>query len=518
MNVNIKYAYLPYYLKIYAGNNIVSYQRYWTAIVDAVAVATFTPKAGKIYRTYIPVVDENGVQISVSSDEEVAYWEGLTKDSQGVAVEYKVINNLVYKVNTVGQDYAHDENNNIVYNVSYNTDLEVVKAAIAQAQIDADLNSADFTVTVNPATGVDMEADVVTANRGDTVTVTYTTENDVTVTDVVVTYTENGQTWSVSAVATDTEGEVTFVMPAADVQVTAVKESTNPAATVYTYAATVADTDTATVSIVGDPTALEVGKKATFTVTPELGFALKSVVVKDANDATVATTVSDGVYSFTMPETDVTITVTTEALDFYIVDVAVDVLIADEDVISLVSFRKMDTTEPGWVPNAYEVVIGKDKFVAAGGRNVIVMTPDFTNGNVTGTVTTIAALADSGKGLFFTKYVPAASGSSMSLLTVIGEICNADGGIGGQPVGPVDQTTKVYLASGKSVITMDETGNYYYVTSITSAVDFETKTTQVGAISVRYNTYVEAVYAAVLSPVLTDGGTYYIDENNVVVG
>ena len=65
---------------------------------------------------------------------------------------------------------------------------------------------------------------------------------------------------------------------------------------------------------------------------------------------------------------------------------------------------------------------------------------------------------------------------------------------------------------------MDETGNYYYVTSITSAVDFETKTTQVGAISVRYNTYVEAVYAAVLSPVLTDGGTYYIDSNNIVVG
>lgn len=81
----------------------------------------------------------------------------------------------------------------------------------------------------------------------------------------------------------------------------------------------------------------------------------------------------------------------------------------------------------------------------------------------------------------------------------------------------VVQTTKVYLASGKSVITMDETGNYYYVTSTTSAVDFETKTVQIGAISVRYNTYVEAVYAATLKPVLTDGGTYFVDSDNIVV-
>ena len=146
------------------------------------------------------------------------------------------------------------------------------------------------------------------------------------------------------------------------------------------------------------------------------------------------------------------------------------------------------------------------------------MTPDFATGNVTGTVTTIAGLADAGKGLFYTKYVVTESGTSMNLFTVIGEICNADGGIGGgQVVQPGIQTTKVYLASGKSVITMDETGNYYYVTSTTSAVDFETKTVQIGAISVRYNTYVEAVYAATLKPVLTDGGTYFVDSENIVV-
>ena len=88
---------------------------------------------------------------------------------------------------------------------------------------------------------------------------------------------------------------------------------------------------------------------------------------------------------------------------------------------------------------------------------------------------------------------------------------------GGQVVQPGVQTTKVYLASGKSVITMDETGNYYYVTSTTSAVDFETKTVQIGAISVRYNTYVEAVYAATLKPVLKDSGTYFVDSDNIVV-
>jgi hypothetical protein len=523
MNVNIRYAYLPYYLKIYAGNNIASYERYWTAVVDAVAVATFTPKAGKVYRTYIPVVDENGVQISVEEDTEVAYWESLTVDSQGVAVEYKVINNLVYKVNTVGQNYEYDANNNIVYEVEYNTDLAVVEAAIAAAQAEAAANAADYTVTVVPTSGAKVTSDVVTANRGDTVTITVALDDPTNdeVLAVGVGYTENGQTWTVMAEEGETEGTYTFVMPDADVVVEALVISNNPG-TIYTYAATVADTDTAYVTIVGDPDALEVGTKVSFKVEAEIGFTVTSVVVTDADDATVATTVSNGVYSFTMPETDVTITVETEALDFYIVEVEVDVLIPDEDVISLVSFRKMDSSEEGWIPNAYAVTIGKDTYVAAGNRNVIVMTPDFVTGNVTGTVTTIAGLADSGKGLFFTKSVPAVSGRSMTLLTVIGEICNADGGLSTGPVDPGVQTTKVYLASGKSVITMDETGNYYYVTSIASAVtvgsDDKPTTTQVGAISVRYNTYVEAVYASVLKPVLTDGGTYYIDNNNIVVG
>jgi len=521
MNVNIKYAYLPYYLKIYAGNNIASYERRWTAVVDAVAVATFTPKAGKVYRTYIPVVDENGVQIAVSSDSEVTYWESLTVDSQGVPVEYKVINNLVYKVNTVGQDYERDDNGDIVYTVDYNTNLNAVKAAIEAGQVEADLNSADFKVTVATVTGAEVAADKVTANKGDTVTVTVELEDTVygVVDDVVVQYTENDQTWSVSAKAGETAGTYTFVMPAADVKVTAAVSSTNqqPAA-VYTYAATIADTTTATVAVEGDKTALEVGSTVTFTVTPNTGYAVESVVITDANDNSVAKSVSGNVYSFTMPASPVTITVTTTAQSFYVTNVAVDVLIPDDEVVSLISFRQMEQGETGWIPGGYEVTVDGKSYVAAGTRNVIVMTPDFTTGNVTGTVTTIAGLAEAGKGLFYTKYVVTESGTAMNLFTVIGEICNADGGIGGgQVVPPTVQTTKVYLASGKSVITMDETGNYYYVTSTTSAVDFETKTVQIGAISVRYNTYVEAVYAATLKPVLKDSGTYFVDSDNIVV-
>ena len=520
MNVDITYAYLPYYLKIYGGGNIVSYERYWTAVVHAVAVATFTPVPGRIYRTYIPVVDENGVQISVESDAEITYWETLPYDSQGVAVEYKVINNLVYKVNTVGQDYQRDENGAIVYDVDYNTNLNTVKQAIAAAQVEADANSADYKVNVTPNASANVTSDVVTANQGDTVTITVELEDAVNdeVLAVYVEYTENGQTWSLNAAEGEAEGTYTFVMPAADVVVEALVISNVPGGVIYTYAATVADTDTATVTIVGDPAYLEVGAPVTFTVAADEGYAITSVVVEDADGERVQATTSNGTYTFTMPEKNVTITVETEALSFYIVDIEVDVLIEDEDVVSLISFRKMDNTEPGWIPNAYEVTVDGKKFVAAGNRNVIVMTPDFTTGNVSGVVTTIAGLVDAGKGLFYTKYVVTESGTSMSLFTVIGEICNADGGVGGgQIVDPGIPTTKVYLASGKSVISMDETGNYYYVTSITSAVDFETKTTQVGAISVRYNTYVEAVYAATLHPVLTDGGTYYIDSDNIVV-
>jgi len=519
MNVNIKYAYLPYYLKIYAGNNIASYERRWTAVVDAVAVATFTPVPGKIYRTYIPVVDENGVQIAVTSANEKTWWETQTVDSQGVPVEYKVINNLVYKVNTVGQDYEHDENGNIVYDVAYNTNLATVKAAVAEAQVEAAENAADYKVNVAVVTGAEVDASVVTANKGDTVTVTVKPDGTNTVESVKVEYTENGQTWSVLAAAGAKAGEYTFVMPASDVVVTATVATGAGAGTVYTYAATVADTKgTATVEIAGTATALEVGSTVSFSVTPKTGYAVTAVAVTDANNVRVPATSSNGVYTFVMPASAVTITVTTEAQTFYITNVAVDVLIPDEDVVSLISFRKMESGEPGWIPNAYEVKVDGKTFVAAGNRNVIVMTPDFTTGNVAGTVTTIAGLADNGKGLFYTKYVVTESGTSMNLFTVIGEICNADGGIGGgQVVNPETPTTKVYLASGKSVITMDETGTHYFVTSITSAVDFETKTTQVGAISVRYNTYVEAVYAATLKPVLTDGGTYFIDNDNIVV-
>jgi hypothetical protein len=521
MNVNIKYAYLPYYLKIYAGNNIASYERRWTAVVDAVAVATFTPQYGPEYITYIPVVDHNGVQIEAKTQNEVTYWESKTEDDLGVPARYQVINGLVYKKNTARADFLRDDDGNIVYDVDYNTNLNVVKAAIEAGQVAADLNSADFKVNVNAVNGAAVSADVVTANYSDTVTVTVELEDTVygVIDDVVVTYTDNGQTWTVSAKATETAGVYTFVMPAADVQVTALVSSNNQQqAAVYTYAATVADVATATVAITGDPTALEVGTTVTFTVTPDAGYGVESVIVTDADDNSVAKSVNNGVYSFTMPASPVTITVTTSAQSFYVTNVEVDVLIPDDEVVSLVSFRQMEQGETGWIPGGYEVKVDGKTFIAAGTRNVIVMTPDFTTGNVSGTVTTIAGLADAGKGLFYTKYVVTESGTAMNLFTVIGEICNADGGIGGgQVVNPGVQTTKVYLASGKSVITMDETGNYYYVTSTTSAVDFETKTVQIGAISVRYNTYVEAVYAATLKPVLEDGGTYYVDSENIVV-
>ena len=521
MNVNIKYAYLPYYLKIYAGNNIASYERRWTAVVDAVAVATFTPQYGPEYITYIPVVDHNGVQIEAKTQNEVNYWESKTEDDLGVPARYQVINGLVYKKNTARADFLRDDDGNIVYDVDYNTNLNTVKAAIEAGQVAADLNSADFKVNVNAVNGAAVSADVVTANYSDTVTVTVELEDTVygVIDDVVVTYTDNGQTWTVSAKATETAGVYTFVMPAADVQVTALVSSSNQQqAAVYKYAATVADVATATVAITGDPTALEVGTTVTFTVTPDAGYGVESVVITDADDNSVAKSVNNGVYSFTMPASPVTITVTTSAQSFYVTNVEVDVLIPDDEVVSLVSFRQMEQGETGWIPGGYEVKVDGKTFIAAGTRNVIVMTPDFTTGNVSGTVTTIAGLADAGKGLFYTKYVVTESGTAMNLFTVIGEICNADGGIGGgQVVNPGVQTTKVYLASGKSVITMDETGNYYYVTSTTSAVDFETKTVQIGAISVRYNTYVEAVYAATLKPVLEDGGTYYVDSENIVV-
>ena len=101
-------------------------------------------------------------------------------------------------------------------------------------------------------------------------------------------------------------------MPASDVVVTATVATGAGGGAVYTYAATVADTKgTATVEIAGTATALEVGSTVSFSVTPKTGYAVTAVAVTDANNVRVPATSNNGIYTFVMPASAVTITVTT---------------------------------------------------------------------------------------------------------------------------------------------------------------------------------------------------------------
>lgn len=134
-------------------------------------------------------------------------------------------------------------------------------------------------------------------NYGDTVIVTATPADGWYLESLTVTNDATHASVSYTPALDSTGGNYSFTMPSSNVTVTATfKEITYNISTDITYAGY------GTITV--QPTAVE-DAKVDFDVTPNDGYDLKSVFVKDEDGKVVA--ISDGAYSFTMPAKNVTV-------------------------------------------------------------------------------------------------------------------------------------------------------------------------------------------------------------------
>lgn len=112
----------PYYKKIRSTNgDITSFERHWTVGQYNVTVTT-KYASGDPQKTYIPVVDINGVQIKVTTQAEKDEWENQTTvDLNGVVSTFEVNDKgYLFKVNTRIPEYKYDAKGNKVLDHTYN--------------------------------------------------------------------------------------------------------------------------------------------------------------------------------------------------------------------------------------------------------------------------------------------------------------------------------------------------------------------------------------------------------------
>ena len=191
-----------------------------------------------------------------------------------------------------------------------------------------------------------------------------------------------------------------------------------------------------------------------------------------------------------------------------------DVAVEEEDIVGLITLEEMtDRTEKGYFPGAYKVTYDGKTYIAAGETPVVIMTPNFKTADLDGRTTTIEALAQAKAEVFVTYAQPAASGTSLDALSVIGELVD-------KTVTPVSTETEktylVYLAHDGVTIEALENGNYFVVRStysasvIPSCEDF-------GSIYRKYSTYTEAKYASTVDVAISTG-YYTVKADGEIVG
>ena len=224
--------------------------------------------------------------------------------------------------NATNKDVTWASSNNAVVTVDQNGNVEAVGAGTATITVTAQgdsTKSASCTVTVTastvPVTGVSLNKDSLALGVGDSETLTATVKPE-DATNKAVTWTSSNST-----VATvDQNGVVTAVAPGtATITVTTADGGFTATCTVTVrpdvppanpnYRITVEATQGGTVT--ADPTAAKAGATVTLTPDPDAGYQVGAVAVTDRfGDAVAVTEQADGTYTFTMPNGQVTVTVT----------------------------------------------------------------------------------------------------------------------------------------------------------------------------------------------------------------
>ena len=222
--------------------------------------------------------------------------------------------------NATNRNVTWESSNTSVATVDANGLVTAVSAGTATITATADGKSATCTVTVTaatvPVTGVTMNKTSTSLYVGDTETLTATVAPD--------NATNRAVTWASSnpSVAKVENGVVTALACGTAV-ITATTQDGNHTATCAVtvrpdippanpnYKITVEATQGGTVT--ADPTAAKAGATVTLTPVPDRGYQVGSVAVTDRfGEAVAVTEQADGTYTFTMPNGQVTVTVTFE--------------------------------------------------------------------------------------------------------------------------------------------------------------------------------------------------------------
>ena len=169
--------------------------------------------------------------------------------------------------------------------------------------VSATFEKATYTITVGSVSNGSLSVDKKTAGYGDTITISVSANanykiNYVSATDA------NGNSVKLNG----SNGKYTFTMPDSNVKVTA-------SIVGETYSITAPTVENATINVAGTG---EYGSKINFTVTPAEGYKITSVKVLDANGNEVATNGGSGQYSFTMPNSKVSLAVEVEIITYTI--------------------------------------------------------------------------------------------------------------------------------------------------------------------------------------------------------
>lgn len=106
----------PYYEKTPSASS--KFVKKWS-VANAKVTFTAVQEMSESVQTYVPVVDKTGAQVKVLTDTEKAYWESQTTPDN---MPYKVIDKLLYRVNTTNSVPKVDTNGDPVVKVTYEID------------------------------------------------------------------------------------------------------------------------------------------------------------------------------------------------------------------------------------------------------------------------------------------------------------------------------------------------------------------------------------------------------------
>ena len=150
-----------------------------------------------------------------------------------------------------------------------------------------------YDITIASVAGGEVKTNKEKAMQGEVVSLTIIPASDYLFDKLKVTYGENG-----SVTVTRTDNTATFTMPASDVTVTpswAKLHNVGIGGATGGY-------------IEADKTQVTAGETVELTITTNDHYSFTGIEVKDSDDKTVAVTLSGGKATFTMPESDVTVT------------------------------------------------------------------------------------------------------------------------------------------------------------------------------------------------------------------